>query len=712
LVIVQVGAGGKVSLFNSNGNTHLIVDVFGWFPGTTPPVASASLNIGKIAGGPGFMCAITDTNAVQCWGDNGRGQLGDGQGFTYANIKRSADPVPRAVVGLSNISRISSGDHHTCALRTDGAVFCWGSGTAGEIGDGNTSYFAPPTQVPISNAIGIAAGLAHSCALLADRTVKCWGSNYVGEVGVARTSTPILVPTLVPGVSGVVSIEAGNQVTCALIDDGTVTCWGQQFMFKINDPVMDPSPKRIPNVSGVAQLSVGTMDICVLTLSGQVQCWGGQQRTVQTVSGLESPSSISAGQRFDCATTGGGDVTCWGKEASLGQPIAPIVKKMPGLSAVQYIGVAAYNLCARQSTRLFCTGTNGNGELGNAAKPGSTTVPQPIGIAATGVAIGSFSACASMPSSASNSYCWGTDYSSPSPVLVPIAAGTGFAASFFHSCLVTPSGDVKCKGSNGSMESGQTTLDTVLDYTIVSGVSNATKVVVGAGFSCALINSGTIKCWGSNDSGKLGTGAPTSLTTPIPGFVSGITSAKDVYAGYNHACAVLTDGMVKCWGSNNNGEITGTVGTFELLPQTNSLFAGATSLALGSSFTCGVLPNTKVGCVGTNTYSQIGQGFNSFGPAAFATVVGVIGAKSIAAGPNHVCAAFLDGTVTCWGAESSALGSPATVPGLSGITWVAGGNSVACAGNGSQTYCWGSNEYGRLGDGSGWFTAPQPGPFV
>jgi alpha-tubulin suppressor-like RCC1 family protein len=158
----------------------------------------------------------------------------------------SSTPVqvvsPSGSGSLGGVSSLGSGRFHSCALISDGSVYCWGDNENGELGDGTTTNRSVPVRAgSISTAVSMSAGEYHSCALLADGTAQCWGASAYGQVGdgtTADTSSPVTV--IGPGgygvLSGIAAISAGGgditetddyEHTCALTTDGTVVCWGQ-----------------------------------------------------------------------------------------------------------------------------------------------------------------------------------------------------------------------------------------------------------------------------------------------------------------------------------------------------------------------------------------------------------------------------------------------------------------------------------------------------
>ena len=234
----------------------------------------------------------------------------------------------------------------------------------------------------------------------------------------------------------------------------------------------------------------------------------------------------------------------------------------------------------------------------------------------------------------------------------------------------------------------------------VSAISN------GFDYSCTLLNSSAVKCWGTNDYGNLGDGTTTQRLTPVT--VSGLGSGVSALAAGNRtACAVLDTGAVRCWGRNDYGQVgTGATSADVSTPFTVPGLSGVSAVSVGAHFSCALLRTGAVKCWGRG--GHVGDGTSS--PRY--TPVDVVGLSSgviaIASGNYHTCAVLNTGAVRCWGQDGrGAVGnggggnSPGQITGLSapaiGIT---GGDRHSCAllsTGGVQ--CWGWNDQGALGNG-------------
>jgi alpha-tubulin suppressor-like RCC1 family protein len=270
-------------------------------------------NISTISAGVGHSCAVLSDSTVVCWGDNSFGQLGNG---TIA--ANQLKPVP--AVGLGNVLDVSVGWIHSCALLKNGTVRCWGDG----LGSGSQSSTTPVPVSTLTNAISISSGDRHACALLDDSNVRCWGKNNNGQIG----SGDLLDKTLPTSVLwGAKQVVAGRFHTCALLDVGTVFCWGSNTYGQLGTGNTTDStiPTKVSNLDNVASITVGYYHTCAVRNDGTVFCWGsnsssqiGTENSIALyalptkVSTLSEITSISAGNKHTCAITQNDSLYCWG----------------------------------------------------------------------------------------------------------------------------------------------------------------------------------------------------------------------------------------------------------------------------------------------------------------------------------------------------------------------------------------------------------------
>lgn len=282
------------------------------------PVDVAGLSTGAIAVATGgsSSCALTAAGAVECWGWNHHGELGNGS--------TTASPVPVDVVGLSACASAVSTGMHTCALTAEGAARCWGLNSNGELGNDSYTDSHVPVEVAglSSGVIGISVGGVHTCAVSDLGAVKCWGWRSSGQLGNGYGTETGLVPVDVVGLSyGVIAVSSGYAHTCALTAAGAVKCWGRNREGQLGNGSITDShlPVDVMGLSsGVIAIAAGWTHTCALTSAGSVKCWGSSILTLEgpvpvDVVGLPSGVvAISAGTNHTCAATSAGTIHCWG----------------------------------------------------------------------------------------------------------------------------------------------------------------------------------------------------------------------------------------------------------------------------------------------------------------------------------------------------------------------------------------------------------------
>jgi len=302
----------------------------------------------QISSGNSYTCAVTNTGAAYCWGDNWRGQLGNG---TYNSFT-----IPVNVSGLSSgVSAIYTGDYFTCAIQYSRAK-CWGENSYGQLGTGNIDWSTVPVDATVlgTDISGIAVGYSYTCVLLSStKGIKCWGDQEHGQLGNGTISfstlfTPVDVIGLLQGAS---SIQSSNNSTSCAILNGASKCWGQNTNGQLGNGSTGDSavPADVFGLSsGISSISTGLFHTCALTNSDSVKCWGlnssGQlgdgtsTDNLLPVSVIGLPkgkgiSKISAGGQHTCALFQNGSIMCWGENWSgqLGNGQSGTYSKIPVL---------------------------------------------------------------------------------------------------------------------------------------------------------------------------------------------------------------------------------------------------------------------------------------------------------------------------------------------------------------------------------------------
>lgn len=303
----------------------------------------------EVTAGAEHTCALLETFAVMCWGNNGEGQVD-------VTLGQDTLELP-ALVGLPPATQLAAGAANTCA-RTEAGILCWGSNRYGQSGGDPTQLVAAPQLVPGSqDAQAVACGVRHCCLLRASQ-VACWG-ELIDANGDAYIS-PRAVP--VDGLDGVLQVAAGAGHSCALRVDG-VQCWGLNEDGQLGDGTTRASatPVVVPGVppgAGFVAAGGGELDghltghTCAVDNDGQVLCWGrnaeGQLGRVISADHLKPEavqlygeerddklnriSRVALGAFFGCALGSRGSVFCWGDDSyeQLGHdPMSEQMKRTP-----------------------------------------------------------------------------------------------------------------------------------------------------------------------------------------------------------------------------------------------------------------------------------------------------------------------------------------------------------------------------------------------
>jgi alpha-tubulin suppressor-like RCC1 family protein len=275
----------------------------------------------KISASGMHSCALLIDSTVNCWGQNGYGQLGDGTTTDsyYQTVK---------VVGLKDVLSIFTGRRNTCALLKDRTLKCWGYNGWGQVGDGTSTNQRnePVTVAGISGVLNVAIGSTHTCALLEDRSVKCWGYNNVGQLGDGTNKTSVK-PVSVKGLVKANGLFGGDDYTCVNDFDTHLYCWGGNRFGQLGtgDTENRLKPVMVTDLEdGASDVSINYSHSCVRSLHQHVYCWGdnrwGQLGDGTTIGRLKPVrtktvwdiAEVSVGAFSSCTLGNDFKVHCWG----------------------------------------------------------------------------------------------------------------------------------------------------------------------------------------------------------------------------------------------------------------------------------------------------------------------------------------------------------------------------------------------------------------
>jgi alpha-tubulin suppressor-like RCC1 family protein len=244
----------------------------------TPTPVAGLTGVTQISAGYLDTCARLTDGTADCWGANQSGQLG-----IHTNAgSNNPNPTPTAVTGLTGVTQIAAGKDNSCALLTDQTVTCWGSNFYGESGINGLGDSNPTAITGLTDVTQITASYGHSCALLTDQTVTCWGRNNHGQLGNTTnngTDNANPTPTAVAGLTGVTQITTGFEHNCARLMNGTLTCWGWNGYGQLGTTTnsgsfaSNPTPTAVAGLAG-AQIGGSEYHTCAVLTDGTVSCWG------------------------------------------------------------------------------------------------------------------------------------------------------------------------------------------------------------------------------------------------------------------------------------------------------------------------------------------------------------------------------------------------------------------------------------------------------
>ncbi len=699
----------------------------------------------KIVAGSEHVCALLENGTLRCWGAAEGGRLGYGNEEIIGDNETPADAGPVPVGG--KVIDVSAGAYHTCAVRDDGDVYCWGASQVARgivlgfpstlvVGDDETPQLGGRIDLG-GAAVAVTSGRTHACAIMDTGAVRCWGTGGgLGYVGVTAVEAPASFGDVAVG-GAAVKLSAGNGMSCALLSNQAIRCWGDNSAGQLGlghtDPIGDD---ETPQSAGFLALGGNAIDIstseghtCAVLDDSSLRCWGyshfgalgygnndwvGDDELPFTAGAVlvgDSVAKVSTSNKNTCVVTATADVRCWG-ESSFGQlghsitydvgdneppNVLPIVPLGTSPDKVLSVHIGSNHACAAlTSGALRCWGTNDFGKLGYG---NVNDVGDNESIAAGGT-------------------------------LEFATAVVDATLGQEHSCAILANGNTHCwgEGSQGKLGyANQISIGASQRASTTSPVSLGDSVIdisSEVNHTCAVLANGEVVCWGRAGNGGLGYGNLQDVgDDEHPSDVGAVPLgmlASDVSVGNLHSCALSSAGSVKCWGDNYNGQLgyghTDNIGNDETPDSVGLVSLGgvATEIVSGWQYNCALLSGGNVRCWGRGQQGELGYGnTNNIGDdetpdsAGDVPIGGTV--QALASGTGHTCALLTNGKVRCWGANfSGQLGhdssvynrigddeTPASVGDLplpgTAVAIFAGGQTTCALMDDDRLICWGES---------------------
>lgn len=666
------------------------------------PPFGFGVGIQQVEAGEYHTCALFFNGSLNCWGSNVNGQLGTGD-----TIDRVAPGALARVAGA--VQRVTSGGTFTCAILANQTLQCWGANDQGQLGQGDVTGRLTPASVPLPDLVQqVVAGSTHTCALLVNGSVACFGRNSYGQLGYGDTIQRRSPSGWVVTTAQVTQLASGDNHVCALLVTGNLTCWGHNDRGQIgNDGTSDqlsPASVGFSAATNITAVSCGGSYSCALLSNGSLRCWGDNSygqlgRSFGSATYLAVPpavdiplfnvSTFSTGYRHACAIVKNGSVYCWGSNSnaqlgcgskcSISSNYVTPVGPLSILGAIAIRASTYYHTCAVVHTiphALSCFGDGLEGQLGDGRSDNSNVPTDPISLGG---------------------------------LIEEVEAGE------YHTCALLRNGSVYCFGANnyGQLGYGDTTARSAPAPIAVPVGATVRNITTGDLITCALLTNYTVMCWGLNSDGQLGYGDTTTRYSPSGQLqISG--PVQQVVAGSSHACALLFNGSVTCWGDGSAGQLGygSTVTGLSSPGPWVATSATVTRLSSGDNHVCALLSSANLQCWGYNNAGQLGIGdqITRYLPASVVSFSDEVSVIAVTTAGSYTCATLDDGTVKCFGTNfegqlgigtTTSLSSPGASVRIGAVKIVSAGYSAACAILTNSTMeCWGSNDSGQLGLGS------------
>jgi alpha-tubulin suppressor-like RCC1 family protein len=678
----------------------------------------------QVSGGRVNTAAIKTDGTLWIWG---RGTVGvnatnvvlSGQ----ENTNRST-PVT-TFAGGTNWKQVSVGYTHAAAIKTDGTLWTWGSGSNGRLGNAVTTIVSTPvtTFAGETDWKQVSVGNDHTTAIKTDGTLWTWGLGTSRQLGlelddVTDRSTPV---TTFAGGTDWKQVSAGNNHTAAIKTDGTLWTWGVGFALgRDTSEGSDTKSTPITTFAGgtnwadtattepedLYTLSAGTNQVTAIKTDGTLWTWGlgtsGQLGTnditdrstpITTFAGGTNWKQVSTGSNHTAAIKTDGTLWTWGLNSNFGilgtnditDRSTPITTFAGGTDWKQVSAGNNHTAAIKTDGTLWTWGYGTSGQLG---------IPQPQ----------YFDRYTPVTTFAGGTN-WADTATTEPEDLYTLSAGSSYTTAIKTDGTLWTWG----VGTSGQLGTNDTTTRSTPVTTFAGGTNwKQVSANAAANHTTAIKTDGTLWTWGIGTNGQLGTNDATTRTTPVTTFAGG-TNWKQVSAGTTHTTAIKTDGTLWVWGLGTSGQL----GTNDLTQRSTPVttFAGGTNwkqVSAGGAFTAAIKTDGTLWTWGLGSFGRLGTNDLSNRATPVTTFAGGTNWKQVSAGTTHTTAIKTDGTLWVWGSGTSGrLGTNDITDRSTPVTTFAGGTNwkQVSAGNNFTTaiktdgtlWTWGLGTSGQLG---------------
>ncbi|MBI0071407.1 InlB B-repeat-containing protein [Bifidobacterium apousia] len=766
---------------------------------TLTPPKPRGVRFAQVSAGHDHTLAVGSDGHVYAWGDNSRGELGDDTTINRNTPVRITEND--AIKGKTFVS-VSAGTTFSMALASDGTVYTWGDNSRGELGNGSTTNSSVPVKANLNATItAISAGYWHAMALSSSGTIYTWGDNEYGQLGNGHTGVNVNASPAAVSSSGVTftTISAGYDFQTALDSQGHAYAWGRNQGGQLSIGTMDGTssgsnvytPSRIygdstgnPDSTVYTDIDAGYLHVLALSNTGKVYYWGypltkGNDANADSVhsfypslvslpSGAATPVSVSAGDYSSAVVDSAGSLYMFGSNSSgqLGDGTTSPKSTMTKVSltgvTVSEFDVCRHSLAIGSDGLPYSWGEAKSGKLGQGSKgPQSGSQPKPAAISPpqidlakvtfgrTDVAKTDSNSPISRTSAGDDTWSANTPWTIATPhhtygtTEIRINDGQwslGGAAQQGQSIAnytFTPTAKKVTFDSDGG--------SSVSDQSVIAGKQASPPTVTKAGFlfdgwfikeadgssnvaydfSSPVTEPLNLKAhWSSSDMkwktsdalhGDDTGGSKITLTPPKPRAVRFAQASSGRY----HTLAVGSDGHVYAWGNQASGGLgnskdSGTATTPVRITE-NDAIRGKIFIAVsaGDAYSMALASDGTVYTWGSNGKGQLGNGTTgNYSTEPVKAQTGNAKITAISAGRAYAMALASDGTVYTWGnngkgqlgngsSDGGSHPSPTKVTALSNITAISAGFTTGTAlDSQGHAWAWGENSKGQLGNGA------------